>query len=205
MAERAHEVPAKYGEVNELFHPACAPMAGASRRPPRHHPVLLAALAFIFYNDPARRTPFSYCSSAPSRASTSTRCSSRPLSSSPRPVLRARKPSGGSGRTPRRHQPHHLRGKLYPKKAYGQNLETMADASRYRSFLPPCGPSRYRKAAHASRRASTGTAKPCVRISNRISAKGTIYKQINVISMDKEQRASNHLQRAAPRLAVPAC
>ena len=53
MAERAHEVPAKYGEVNELFHPR---MRSYGRRIEAALPgtiVLLAALAFIFYKRPA--------------------------------------------------------------------------------------------------------------------------------------------------------
>ncbi len=53
MAERAHEVPAKYGEVNELFHPR---MRSYGRRIEAALPgtiVLLAALAFILYKRPA--------------------------------------------------------------------------------------------------------------------------------------------------------
>ena len=53
MAERAHEVPAKYGEVHELFHPR---MRSYGRRIEASIPgtiVLVAALAFIFYKRPA--------------------------------------------------------------------------------------------------------------------------------------------------------
>ena len=53
MAERAHEVPAKYGEVNELFHPR---MRSYGRRIEAALPgtiVLLAALAFILDKRPA--------------------------------------------------------------------------------------------------------------------------------------------------------
>ncbi len=57
MAERAHEIPAKYGDVLELFHPR---MRSYGRRIEAALPgtiTLVAAIAFLAYKTPRLAVP----------------------------------------------------------------------------------------------------------------------------------------------------
>ena len=166
MAERAHEVPAKYGEVNELFHPR---MRSYGRRIEAALPgtiVLLAALAFILYKRPA--LPYTI------------------LVITKTHVLRAR--TFGWFAVPLENIDHTIYAeKLYPKKAYGQKLKTVAGRLRYRSFPAMWAVDKDGKQLmRIDGRVWDG--KTMREVSSKLSAQTTIYKQINVVNMDKEHK-----------------
>ena len=175
MAERAHEVPAKYGEVNELFHPR---MRSYGRRIEAALPgtiVLLAALAFILYKRPA--LPYTILVLLIGTiAGVNLYSVLKPtiIVITKTHVLRAR--TFGWFAVPLENIDHTIYAeKLYPKKAYGQKLKTVAGRLRYRSF-----PAMW---------AVDKDGKQLMRIDGRVwAAQTTIYKQINVVNMDKEHK-----------------
>jgi len=187
MAERAHEVPAKYGEVHELFHPR---MRSYGRRIEASIPgtiVLVAALAFIFYKRPA--LPYTILVLLIGTiAGINLYSVLKPtiIVITKTHVLRAR--TFGWFAVPRADISHTIFAeKLYPKKAYGQNLKTMAGRIRYRSFPAMWAVDKDGKQLmRLDGRVWDG--KTMREVSSKLSAQTTIYKQINVISMDKEHK-----------------
>lgn len=187
MAERAHEVPAKYGEVDHIFHPR---MRSYGRRIEAAIPgtiVLLAALAFIFYKRPA--LPYTILVLLIGTiAGVNLYSVLKPtiIVITKTHVLRAR--TFGWFAVPLDSISHTiLAEKLYPRKAYGQNLKTVAGRIRYRSV-----PSMWavdkdgKQLMRFDGRIWDG--KTMREVSSELSEKTTVYKQINVISMDKEHK-----------------
>ena len=187
MAERAHEVPAKYGEVDHIFHPR---MRSYGRRIEAAIPgtiVLLAALAFIFYKRPALPyTIFVLLIGTIAGVNLYSVLKPTIIVITKTHVLRAR--TFGWSAVPLDSISHTiLAEKLYPRKAYGQNLKTVAGRIRYRSF-----PSMWavdkdgNQLMRLDGRIWDG--KTMREVSSELSEKTTVYKQINVISMDKEHK-----------------
>ena len=187
MAERAHEVPAKYGEVKELFHPR---MRSYGRRIEAALPgtiVLLAALAFIFYKRPA--LPYTILVLLIGTiAGVNLYSVLKPtiIVITKTHVLRAR--TFGWFAVPLENIGHTIYAeKLYPKKAYGQKLKTVAGRLRYRSFPAMWAVDKDGKQLmRIDGRVWDG--KTMREVSSKLSAQTTIYKQINVVNMDKEHK-----------------
>ena len=179
MAERAHEVPAKYGEVNELFHPR---MRSYGRRIEAALPgtiVLLAALAFVFYKRPALPyTIFVLLIGAIAGVNLYSVLKPTIIVITKTHVLRAR--TFGWFAVPLENIDHTIFvEKLYPKKAYGR--------LRYRSFPAMWAVDKDGKQLmRIDGRVWDG--KTMREVSSKLSAQTTIYKQINVVNMDKEHK-----------------
>ena len=177
MAERAHEVPAKYGEVHELFHPR---MRSYGRRIEASIPgtiVLVAALAFIFYKRPA--LPYTILVLLIGTiAGINLYSVLKPtiIVITKTHVLRAR--TFGWFAVPRADISHTIFAeKLYPKKAYGQYKYGI-----FEQAVDKDG----KQLMRLDGRVWDG--KTMREVSSKLSAQTTIYKQINVISMDKEHK-----------------
>ena len=155
MAERAHEVPAKYGEVNELFHPR---MRSYGRRIEAALPgtiVLLAALAFILYKRPA--LPYTILVLLIGTiAGVNLYSVLKPtiIVITKTHVLRTHLRL--VRRTPRKHRPHHLRRKALPQKSLRPETQNRRRPPTLPQLPRHVGRRQRRQTAHAHRRPRLG-------------------------------------------------
>ena len=185
MAERAHEVPAKYGPVTHIFHPR---MRSYARRVEASLPgtiTLIAAIMFLAYKRPA--LPYIILVSLIAFfAAIQLYSVLKPtmIALTKTHVLRAR--VFGWHAVERSSIDHTIFvEKLYAKKAYGQDLKGMVAKLRYRSF-----PSLW---------AIDSEAKPLLRLDGRVwdgktmrevsaelSDQTSLYKAANVVDIDRQ-------------------
>ena len=184
MAERAHEIPAKYGDVLELFHPR---MRSYGRRIEAALPgtiTLVAAIAFLAYKRPA--LPYLVlvliiCFFA--GLSLYSVLKPTIVAITKTHVLRAR--IFGWHAVERKDMDHTIFvEKLYGKKAHGQDLSNVVAKLKYRSFpsmwaLDKQGKSLLRLDGRV------WDAKTMSTVASKLSDQTTVYKKANVLDIDR--------------------